>query len=190
VPSLEVGSFWLYWIAVSKSPLDEHCYHKCMPIGSVCCADGTGTFCLAGQYCTTGDDGVPSCCRNNDICFGPGSISTTTQFKTGTGTATFTDTDPIVPHKTQTTSDTFFVTHSTINDTFFVTNSPITETEVPSQVSSGFGPTRVATFTDKTTEAAATSQPVTFTGGAIWDAVPLRAVAVAAVVGVFGAWLV
>lgn len=76
VPRLEVGSVRQCWITMSKSPLGVPCYNKCMPVGGVCCADGTG-YCPAGSYCVIGTNGIPGCCLNFHICHGPAPVATT-----------------------------------------------------------------------------------------------------------------
>ena len=49
----------------------EVCDDSCMAPGSVCCNEGTGTYCPADTYCTA--DG---CCPDGEFCVGGGGTST------------------------------------------------------------------------------------------------------------------
>ncbi|KAJ5613776.1 hypothetical protein N7528_007430 [Penicillium herquei] len=53
----------------------EDCYADCMPVGAVCCSDGSGTYCDAGYTCVT--DG---CCPEGETCVGGGGTSTYTAY--------------------------------------------------------------------------------------------------------------
>lgn len=53
----------------------EPCDDSCMAPGSVCCNEGTGTYCPAATYCTA--DG---CCPEGEICIGGGGTSTVDVF--------------------------------------------------------------------------------------------------------------
>ena len=55
------------------------CDFSCMPLGSVCCKDGSGTFCPSGTVCDS--DG---CCPIGKRCTGPGGTMTY-DVLTGTG---------------------------------------------------------------------------------------------------------
>ncbi|KAF2188389.1 hypothetical protein K469DRAFT_95000 [Zopfia rhizophila CBS 207.26] len=52
-----------------------------MPLGSVCCDDGSSTYCPIGDYCDTN-----GCCPLGKFCNGPGGTMT---FDTLTGTGSF-----------------------------------------------------------------------------------------------------
>ena len=64
------------------------CDSSCMPPGSVCCYDGSGSFCTSGNFCDS--DG---CCPIGEMCTGPGGTMT---FDVLTGTGSF----PTSPPKT------------------------------------------------------------------------------------------
>ncbi|KAJ5726163.1 uncharacterized protein N7483_007520 [Penicillium malachiteum] len=53
----------------------EDCYADCMPVGAVCCSDGSGTYCNSGYACVT--DG---CCPEGETCVGGGGTSTYTDY--------------------------------------------------------------------------------------------------------------
>ncbi|KAJ5738559.1 hypothetical protein N7493_001714 [Penicillium malachiteum] len=53
----------------------EDCYADCMPVGAVCCSDGSGTYCNSGYTCVT--DG---CCPEGETCIGGGGTSTYTAY--------------------------------------------------------------------------------------------------------------
>ncbi|PSN68094.1 hypothetical protein BS50DRAFT_573056 [Corynespora cassiicola Philippines] len=75
----------------SNAPLE--CDDACMPVGSICCNEGTGTSCDAGTYCTA--DG---CCPIGEICVGGGG---TIEIPGGTIVSTITIDVP-VPDETST----------------------------------------------------------------------------------------
>jgi hypothetical protein len=66
------------------------CEQSCMPAGSVCCNDGSSTYCDSGDTCIPG-----GCCPVGQECSGPG--GTQTFFLTGTGVL---PTDTVVPKQT------------------------------------------------------------------------------------------
>src|ERR1700742_827480 len=55
------------------------CDTNCMPVGSRCCNDGSGTYCPSGDVCIPG-----GCCPIGKKCSGPGATMTN-NILTGTG---------------------------------------------------------------------------------------------------------
>jgi hypothetical protein len=90
------------------------CEQSCMPAGSVCCNDGTSTYCDEGTTCIPG-----GCCPIGQTCSGPG--GTQTFFLTGTGAAptggTESTSKPAGKTQTQTQSASFFTVAPTDTST-------------------------------------------------------------------------
>jgi hypothetical protein len=63
-------------LCTDNSEID--CEQSCMPVGSICCNDGSSTYCDAGTVCIPG-----GCCPVGQQCSGPG--GTETFLLTGTG---------------------------------------------------------------------------------------------------------
>lgn len=56
------------------------CDSLCMPLGSVCCDDGSGSYCQTDNIC------IPNgCCPEGETCIGGGGTMTLLDIMTGTG---------------------------------------------------------------------------------------------------------
>ncbi len=73
------------------------CEQSCMPAGSVCCNDGSSTYCDEGDVCIPG-----GCCPIGQVCTGPG--GTQTLLLTGTGALPTGNTSPLTTYTTAKTT--------------------------------------------------------------------------------------
>jgi hypothetical protein len=82
-------------ICTDNSEVD--CEQSCMPAGSVCCNDGSSTYCDPGEVCIPG-----GCCPRGQECSGPG--GTQTLILTGTGALPTGNTSPLTTYTTPATA--------------------------------------------------------------------------------------
>ncbi|KAF8253044.1 hypothetical protein K440DRAFT_627220 [Wilcoxina mikolae CBS 423.85] len=142
------------------------CGSNCAPIGTECC--DWGSYCLVGTFCDKpgpGESGEPGCCPDGENCTTGG--GTNSKILTIESTNTIEEPAPTaasVPYETPSS------TYSTKTPTYSAT--------LPTGTGSYPTPTNG-------TVPSMTAQP-SFTGAAVKDAVPVAAVGIAAVAGLFG----
>jgi hypothetical protein len=131
-------------ICSSNGEID--CDTNCMPVGSVCCNDGSGTYCPSGDRCVP--DG---CCPIGEQCSGGGGTLTvndltgTDSFPTSTGNSVYKSTTP-----------TFYSTTPTFEST----------TRTFQSYSATAQPTATNTVTRSTVASTPSTTPVTQASGA------------------------